>query len=111
MLPWVVFAKSRPLRLVPCNANLPDLTVHIGTNTATVTGTSMLGLPINASSFSNFSTPGESPFPVTLSAFSAFHTCSNDGVSNGGGFSGVLQSEYPEFYGRFVCDGVSVLCG
>ena len=65
IMPWGVFAKSklrlRPHRLVPCNATLPDLTVHIGSNTATVTGTSMLGLPINASSFSNFSTPGESP--------------------------------------------------
>ena len=72
-MPWPVFTKSKlisdTLRLVPCNATLPDLTVHIGSNTATVTGTSMLGLPINASSFSNFSTPGESP----LSAFSTFH--------------------------------------
>ncbi|KAM0797911.1 aspartic peptidase domain-containing protein [Usnea florida] len=51
------FPNNETLWLVPCDAPLPDLIVHIGTNTATVTGGSMLGVPVNASSFSNFSTP------------------------------------------------------
>ncbi|KAF6235426.1 hypothetical protein HO173_006622 [Letharia columbiana] len=37
------------LWLVPCNATLPDLALHIGNGTATVAGASMIGLPVNAS--------------------------------------------------------------
>ncbi|CAD6567777.1 MAG: hypothetical protein ASARMPREDX12_009454 [Alectoria sarmentosa] len=58
------FGGGLSLWLVPCNATLPDLDLHIGNGTATITGASMIGLSIDASSLSDFSTPGES-FRVT----------------------------------------------